>query len=115
MKWGEATTITKTQLPDLPNDIQISFLETDKDPNKRRKNKREEFFKARLEDRLVGGGGQSPHPDWRSWLISFSAGNTKWSYADTSKSTDGKPPYCNVGGWTKGTQINRDSDCLFPC
>lgn len=84
IKWGGNASIIASE-SHLPYDITVDFLERQKPSSKIKKR--------------VDVGPITPTVNWEAWIVSITAGNTKWDDSDTDTS---KLPYCDVGGWDNG-------------
>ena len=86
-KWGEIGTV-KAADTKLPYDVTIDFLQSTKVPSRMAR------------DIIVGRISAPPPPvtvRWEDWVLTFTAGSTKWDDTETSGM-----PYCSVGGWDNG-------------
>jgi hypothetical protein len=84
IKWGGSVSISASE-SHLPYDVTVDFLEQQKPSNKLKKR--------------VDIGPATPPVNWEAWVLSITAGNTKWNDSDTNTSN---LPYCDVGGWDNG-------------
>lgn len=107
IKWGSSVSVTAGE-SHLPYDVTVDFIQQLKPSNKIKKR--------------VDIGPAPPPVNWEAWIVSITAGNTKWDDTDTDNS---KLPYCKVGGWDNGnfwgflgldSEIpNRQMDCYWAC
>ena len=84
LKWGQSASVAAKDSK-LPYDLNVDFWKPAKIPTK-----------------LGRRVDKPPNPvmmDWEDWVISLTAGKTKWNDMDKDSS---KLPYCTVGGWDNG-------------
>jgi hypothetical protein len=108
--WGAKTTVPDSDTH-LPYDITLMFWQSTASTRRR----------GLAGERRVAIEPAPPapvnQPDWSSWGVDLTAGNTAWNSADTKDKTGRKLPYCNMGGWTaNGAEQADDHDARsFDC
>ena len=83
LKWGDSASVA-AGTSHLPYDVTVDFTQ--------------KLSSKRSDKRIVIPPPQ-PIIRWEDWLLTITAGNTKWDDSQTDKS---KLPYCQVGAWDNG-------------